>query len=214
MYVGQSRDIDRRWKEHASGFSGKGVLANAISKHGWKSFSACVLEICGLEMLDATERRWISELGTIHPKGYNLTTGGSAFFFSAATKKKISRKTKGRPKSEEWKAKMRGKKKPLDWCLAMSERQRGAANVARLTELARNQSAETRAKIGSANRGKKRTEDTKALISQIKSTPENRAKASASAKKQFDSPEKREAMAAAMRAGWARRRARLQGESQ
>lgn len=240
-YVGQSIDIAKRLKDHESLRSGRGVLSNAIRKHGWEAFHSEVLEICLVDVLDQSEIAWISRLNTLHPLGYNLTTGGVRYRFTDSArahisertrvalsspearkriseglkrrspetlafikeqarlamtpelKARISNLTKGIPKSEEWKAKMRGRPKSPEWKLMMSAVQKNPANIARIKDLARNQTAETREKIAASKRGMTVSAETRAKISAsklgIKTGPrsvpfsaESRAKMSVSAK--------------------------------
>lgn len=239
-YVGQSIDIVRRLQDHEKLGSGRGVLSNAIKRHGWSAFKAEVLELCEAARLDAAETEWISKLATLHPTGYNLTTGGVRYRFtdsarshiaektrealaspairkkisdglkrrtpetlayikeqarlamSPEVRAKISAGTKGKPKSEACKAKMRGIPKTAEWRAMMSERQRNPENIARLTAMARNQSAEAREKNAASKRGRTVSAETREKIAAskrgIKTGPrgpfsaETRAKMSASAK--------------------------------
>lgn len=76
QYVGQSRDIARRWKAHC-GRSKSSRLSHAIQKYGVQAFSFRVLELCDLEQIDAREVTWIIELNTVKPHGFNLDAGGN-----------------------------------------------------------------------------------------------------------------------------------------
>lgn len=220
-YVGQSINIDKRFCDHEKGRSGSGVLFNAIKKHGWSAFETSLLELCDRDCLNACEQKWIAALGSMHPVGFNLTTGGQKYKFTDSARAHISERTRialadpeirarisagvrraqtpelramireraeagrlamtpeahekmrsamrGVPKSEEWKANMRGRPKPEAWKAMMAERQKSnAANCARLTNLARNQSAETRAKIAASHRGMTYSDETRAKISASK----------------------------------------------
>lgn len=196
VYVGQSIDIDRRWREHANGKSGSGIIAHAIAKYGWAAFEAKTLELCSHDELNAAEQRWVSDLKATHPGGFNLTTGGGQFKFTDEARRIISERTKvfmtpewiakrsetqrGIPKSEEWKAKM-------------SARQSQPDNISRIAAMANNQSAETREKIAASKRGKPMSPESRARVSASKTgkktgprtwvlTDEARAKMSASAK--------------------------------
>lgn len=195
-YVGQSIDIDRRWREHAKGKTGSGILSNAIAKHGWSAFSARIIELCCHDDLNKAEQSWVAELNSTHPAGFNLTTGGAQFKFTDEARKIISDRTKTFM-TPEWIArrseKQRGIPKSAEWKAKMAIRQAMPDNVARMTELARNQSSETREKIAASKRGLVKSEETKARISASKKgqglgrrnwqmTDEIRAKMSASAK--------------------------------
>lgn len=175
-YVGQSIDVDRRIREHSAGHQGTGLLCKAIKKHGKDAFEFTVIELCEQRNLNAAEVKWIAELRTIHPNGFNLTTGGYEYVFTDEVRARMSASKLGIPKSAEWRAKM-------------SERQRQLGNVDRLRRMSMNQSDATRAKIAAAHRGKKVSAETKARISAGKlgknlppQTPEDRAKKSVAAK--------------------------------
>lgn len=244
-YVGQSKNIDKRWLEHATGKSGSGVLEKAIAKYGWLAFTAEVLELCEKAEMNLAEQKWIEHYGSLSPGGFNLTTGGQKYQFSDDARAVISERTKQAlsspevrakisagvrraqtpevqamirecaaagmaamtpeavekmkakmriPKSDEWKAKMRGKPKPEEWKALMSKLQgANAVNCERLASLARNQSSETREKIAASKRGKALSPETRARVSAAKIgkktgprtwvlTDQSRAKMSASAK--------------------------------
>lgn len=75
-YVGQSMRIHARWEQHKRGKGRSSALSEAISRYGADAFCFEVLEYCGREELNARERYWVRLLNTIHPNGYNLTSGG------------------------------------------------------------------------------------------------------------------------------------------
>lgn len=86
IYIGQSRDIKKRWSEHRkisenlSENYRKSYIHNAIKKYGIENFSFSVLEQCSLENLDKEEIKWIayyhSYINDPECNGYNLTIGG------------------------------------------------------------------------------------------------------------------------------------------
>lgn len=65
-YVGQSRNIKRRWSTHLQRFSPQ--------THDYE-----ILEECSLKELDEVERRYIKELDTRYPNGFNKTVGGNTW---------------------------------------------------------------------------------------------------------------------------------------
>jgi len=73
-YVGQSKHISRRWREHKRGTEDS-VISKAIKKYGEDNFDFKVIESCSVEELDAREVFHIKKYGT-YKKGYNMTTGG------------------------------------------------------------------------------------------------------------------------------------------
>jgi group I intron endonuclease len=74
-----------------------GIFHKAIAKYGIESFELSVLEECeGMDELVDAERRWIAELETLSPKGYNLTTGGDRPELTTETKARMSAARLGR----------------------------------------------------------------------------------------------------------------------
>ena len=77
-YIGQSRNIKQRWKDHRSrafNTSGKQYeypLYRAFRKYGLENFSFEVLEECSLKELNIKENLWIKKIEPI----YNQTIGG------------------------------------------------------------------------------------------------------------------------------------------
>lgn len=80
-YIGQSRDIEKRWRNHkiaAFNSNQKSYdypLYRAIRKYGLDNFSFEIIELCSIEDLDCKEIYWI---GFYHAfeSGYNQTIGG------------------------------------------------------------------------------------------------------------------------------------------
>lgn len=81
VYVGQSNDILRRWRDHkTNAFNSNNHnynthLYRSIRKYGLQNFSFEVLEECLTSELDAREIYWISYYNSFF-EGYNLTMGG------------------------------------------------------------------------------------------------------------------------------------------
>lgn len=75
MYIGQSRDIKQRFKEHL--YHRQSNIDKAIHDIGKDSFCFEILEICKPEELDAREKFYIEKnFSNIKSWGYNLTSGG------------------------------------------------------------------------------------------------------------------------------------------
>lgn len=75
-YIGQSRNIERRWKRHIQE-NNDSAIHRAIKKYGVENFSFEVIEECSTEELDKKEIYWINFYNSIDKeKGYNLTLGG------------------------------------------------------------------------------------------------------------------------------------------
>lgn len=80
-YIGQSTDIERRWKAHKIiGFNKNShnynyPLYKAIRKYGIENFSFSVIEKCKKEQLNEKEQKWIEYYDSFN-NGYNQTLGG------------------------------------------------------------------------------------------------------------------------------------------
>lgn len=80
-YIGQSIDIETRWKHHqqaAYNKNSKGYeypLYRAIRKYGIENFKFNIIEECELNQLNTREIYWISYYDSFF-KGYNQTLGG------------------------------------------------------------------------------------------------------------------------------------------
>ena len=83
-YIGQSVNIERRWKDHkirynlASADSERNYLYRAMTKDGIENFMFDILEECFAHELNDKEKYWIAITNsTNNACGYNLTYGGS-----------------------------------------------------------------------------------------------------------------------------------------
>lgn len=103
MYIGQTiNKPENRWKRHqrisqdvnSKDFS---YIHSAISKYGVENFSFDVIDKANnKEELDAKEKKYISELNTLVPNGYNISSGGQfTKEIDEQTRKKISESKKG-----------------------------------------------------------------------------------------------------------------------
>ena len=85
IYVGQSINIEERWKQHRwkafnyNDGSYHSTIHAAMRKYGLDNFTYEVLEQCEIEELDAKERYWIGLLNCITPNGYNILSGGQKY---------------------------------------------------------------------------------------------------------------------------------------
>lgn len=129
-YVGQSRNIERRWQDHLYKRT-ETHISRAISLYGKVAFELRVLEECALEQLDQREVYWIEVLGALHPEGFNLRSGGG----HGRVVSDISRERMRQ-------AALRNGSRPPPGC--------GPPN-----RLGQRHTPETRAKIGAALRGRK-----------------------------------------------------------
>ena len=91
IYVGQSIDIEERWKQHrwkafnCNEVGYRSAIHAAMRKYGLDNFDYEVLELCAAEELDEKERYWISLLDCIIPNGYNILSGGQKYRKSVKT---------------------------------------------------------------------------------------------------------------------------------
>lgn len=76
VYIGQSLDIEYRWKRHLWA-SDNCAIHLAMRKYGNNNFSFEVLEECDKSILNEREQYWITYYNSIVPNGYNMTQGGS-----------------------------------------------------------------------------------------------------------------------------------------
>lgn len=77
-YIGQSTNIDDRYKDH-KGRYGTNPMYEDFQKLGFENFSFEVLIECSKEELDEVEIKFIKDYNTVYPNGYNLTKGGSGY---------------------------------------------------------------------------------------------------------------------------------------
>ena len=73
-YIGQSNDIERRFKEHK--YKTDLPIEIAIQKYGAAAFKFEVIEECKLEELNEKEIYWIAYYNTYQGFGYNCNPGG------------------------------------------------------------------------------------------------------------------------------------------
>jgi group I intron endonuclease len=80
VYVGQSKNVITRRVQHERGdTSNSRRFHNAMQKYGAQGFDWVVLEYCNTDQLNEREAYWVQQLDSLHPNGYNLTSGGGAF---------------------------------------------------------------------------------------------------------------------------------------
>lgn len=109
-YVGQTvRSLKERWAEHVRDSRKLNyAFYRAIRKYGADQFSISVLQKClSVDELNEAEPLWIYKYNTLLPDGYNTTSGGNSFKFSQEAKTAMSARSKGRPKSDQAKARMK-----------------------------------------------------------------------------------------------------------
>ena len=108
-YIGQSIDIEKRWKEHKRTLN-KNIHCNKYlqrswNKYGENSFKFYIIELCTVDNLNKLEIYYISKLKThVSNHGYNETFGGEGNFgykHSDEIKKKLSEMQKGKTLTDE-----------------------------------------------------------------------------------------------------------------
>lgn len=161
VYIGQSRNIKRRWREHRKK-NLKGILYDDIRTYGLENFSFSLLvEIDDSEktqeLLDYYEKLYILKYNsTNEDEGYNIASGGLKYNCAERTKKILRKKligvNKGKKRSIEFKNKMRK--------IAL-ERDYSHYN-------GKHPSMETKEKIRKAHLGKKASKETKEKMSKAR----------------------------------------------
>lgn len=78
VYIGQTNDIKRRWKNNGINYKGCPIFYNAIQKYGWDNFEHIIL----YDNLSQEEANYYEQLmiqfynSTDSENGYNILTGG------------------------------------------------------------------------------------------------------------------------------------------
>lgn len=110
IYIGQAKNIERRWKEHINASKKENsLLYRAMRKYGLENFSFEVIEECSIEELNNLEIYYIwyynSYIYKEGSKGYNMTIGGDCgnrgYKFSKESKHKLRLAHLGKVLSEE-----------------------------------------------------------------------------------------------------------------
>lgn len=149
-YVGQTRRTLRaRFNTHKA-VIGKSnackALSDAMSKHGPENFSIELLRECTSQQdMDFWETKFIEDLGTFSPGGYNLTRGGagkSGYKHSPESIERTVAAHRGKPLSDAHKAKV------------------SASLIGNHRALGMKHTDETKQRISDLGRGKKRPQFT------------------------------------------------------
>lgn len=90
MYIGQSINIENRFKQHCYGHNKHSWIDKDIRRIGKENFCFKIIHECSEENLDDEERKFINLYCTFQ-QGYNLTSGGNGGRLSHNTKIKISK---------------------------------------------------------------------------------------------------------------------------
>lgn len=163
VYVGSAARIHKRWGAHRNHLKNSThhskPLQRSWKKHGEEAFIFEVVEIVPNPAdLVVREQHWLDKLGTAHPKrGFNIRPNAGNQLGtkrSEESRKRMSEaalrrdpethKNRRKPETPPWN---KGMKMPPEFGQLIGDIQRGKKRGPR--------SAETRAKIGNAHRGRK-----------------------------------------------------------
>lgn len=107
-YIGQSNDINRRWRQELSPNAKLNPhLARAFEKYGTDNFEFEIIEECQRELLNEREQFWINLYNSSDKNfGYNKTLGGDGnlgrhFIMSEEQKEKIRKANTGRKYTDD-----------------------------------------------------------------------------------------------------------------
>jgi len=163
VYIGQSLNIEKRFKQYISLTNCKRQtrLYSSFIKHGVTAHEFNIIEECTINLLNKRERYWQEHYNVLSKDGLNcmlVKTDILPRIVSEETKRKIGEKSKGRLHSEETKQKrsksMTGLKRSPEFCKKMSDLSKG-----------RKASEETKQKQRLNNLGKKHSQETKDKVS-------------------------------------------------
>lgn len=119
QYIGQTkRSLEKRLLEHSKQ-TGCRLIYNAIKKYGMLNLKVEVLQECNIDELNFYEEKFISDLNTMHPHGYNIRSGGVLKSIHCEESRQKMRESKlgslnhnfGKPRDEITKEKYRIPKK-------------------------------------------------------------------------------------------------------
>jgi group I intron endonuclease len=99
IYIGQSKDIEKRWKEYKYlKCKSQPRIYNSLKKYGVDKHKFEILQECNSEQLNELEKYYVDLFQTFNSKyGLNLIDGGNVRIMSNETKLKISKALTGKP---------------------------------------------------------------------------------------------------------------------
>ena len=169
IYVGHTiQGLEKRWKQHIYQAKNRFLpICNAIKYYGPENFSIETLYECATkEELDEQEKIFSEKLNAMIPYGYTCRVGSGPGTISEETRRKLSESKKGEKNPQFG---CRGKDSPL-FGIARSEESKRKNAEAHTGEkhvgFGKHLSEETRKKISAANRGKVRSEEARAKLSE------------------------------------------------
>lgn len=76
-YIGQTFDIENRWKDKEESYKGCRALYEALCEYGWDNFEhEIIVDRLTAEEADKMEAKLIAEMNTLVPNRYNIKKGG------------------------------------------------------------------------------------------------------------------------------------------
>lgn len=76
-YIGQTFDIENRWKDKEESYKGCTALYEDLCEHGWDNFEhEIIVDHLTAEEADKMETKLIAEMNTLVPNRYNIKKGG------------------------------------------------------------------------------------------------------------------------------------------
>ena len=123
IYIGQSTDIEKRFKKYKNNCNGQKLIIRSFKKYGVKNHIFEKIEECSIEQLNERERYWQDHYDVLNgglncvltktdDKSGNISEATRQKMIeckqnmSEDTKLKMSESSKGKPKSEEHRLKM------------------------------------------------------------------------------------------------------------
>ena len=137
LYIGQTTtSLNKRFTSHvtAANAGSTAIIHNAIRKYGKDAFKIEALQEChSVDDLDDAERKWIEELDSISPHGYNIEAGGCRNRGSLSEETRAKLREAARHRSPEWYDKV-----------CQAARNRGDEWKRKLSEVAKNRTPTAR----------------------------------------------------------------------
>ena len=161
-YVGQTSDLERRWRSNGIEYEKSTYFYNAIQKYGWNNFEHIVLkDNLTLKEANYWENYYINFYHSrYNDNGYNIREGGSNGTLAEITKQKLSIQAK---EKGQWE----GDKNPRHIDPLYGERN---------GMYGKHHSEETKQKISEKNKGRILSEEQKQKITKFMNEQHPRAK--------------------------------------
>lgn len=136
-YVGQTKiEPEKRWLR-GKGYRTSSAIYNAIKKYGWDNFNKeILLENLTREEANFYEEKYINEMNTLSPNGYNLQKGGNNHQVCEKTRELLRQRQREKD-TPEWRAKISKTLKDYLWSMTPEERKknRGRAQTQEIRKI-------------------------------------------------------------------------------